>query len=514
MAYPYPGVRRLLDMPKAWEDRPCLISAAGRLSFAEVRERVLLIAGWLGAAGVRAGDCVAICLPKSLESALLIYGIHATGAAYVPLAHGAPALRLGESLRTIRPRLLVLSPEAAAQFDAAGEQDSTPSEMVDATPRGDGLERLVAGIAPAREIPARDARDLAAVMLTSGSTGTPKGVMRGHDSVPLRSWLAPGEIRPEERFISTSALNYTSSHDIFFPVAGGCSVYLVSEREAMFPDRVSEILAHERTTSWVTTATALRLLLETGGLEGHDLGALQRVRIAGEPLRPDLLRQVVEAIPQARFTNIYGATEAATMLHYEVPRPFPETMKAVPLGRPSGNFEVRLCDDAGEPVGDGEVGEICAVGGPMMLGYWNDPALTRSRQLPGLERSYRTGDFARRGADGLFYSAGRADDMVKIRGHRFDLGEVEAALRAHSRVREAVAFALTGGDGKTAIHAAVLVGSVNPPEAELLRLCAERLPSFARPACIALLADFPLLSTGKVDRATLRALLAKSAVKD
>jgi len=507
MTYPYPGVRRLLDLPKAWKGRACLISASGRLSFAEVREQMLCVAGWLTEVGVAAGDCVAICLPKSFESVLLIYGIHAVGAAYVPLTHGAPALRLAEALRAIRPRLLVLSPESAAQFDAAGLQDSTPREILDAPPGGDGLRHLAGARAPAREIPVRDGRDLAAVMLTSGSTGAPKGVMRGYDSVPLRSWLAPGEIRPEERFISTSALNYTSSHEIFFPVIGGCSMYLVSEREAMFPDRVAALLAGEGVTSWVTTATALRLLLETGGLEGHDLAGLERVRIAGEPLRPDLLRQIMAAIPQARFTNIYGATEAATMLSYDVPRPFPRSMTAVPLGRPSGNFEIRLCDEAGAPVPDGEIGEICAVGGPMMLGYWNDPALTRSRQLPGLERSYRTGDFARRGADGLIYSAGRADDMVKIRGHRFDLGEVEAALRAHPQVREAAAFALKDGEGNTVIRAAVLVGKSHPPEAELLRLCAARLPAFARPARIAQLEDFPLLSMGKLDRRALRAML-------
>jgi acyl-coenzyme A synthetase/AMP-(fatty) acid ligase len=88
---------------------------------------------------------------------------------------------------------------------------------------------------------------------------------------------------------------------------------------------------------------------------------------------------------------------------------------------------------------------------------------------------------------------------------------VEAALRAHPQVREAAAFALKDGEGNTVIRAAVLVGKSHPPEAELLRLCAARLPAFARPARIAQLEDFPLLSTGKLDRRALRAMLAKSA---
>jgi amino acid adenylation domain-containing protein len=510
--YPYPGVRRLLDIPQSWESRSCLTSAAGRLSFAAVRDGTLRVAGGLRARDVGIGDCVAVCLPKCLESVLVIYGVHAAGAAYVPLHFGAPAFQLRESLRAIQPRLLITTPEIAAQFQTSAQPaDAWTMATVEPASDGNGLNALLHGASPARQIPARGPRDLAAVMLTSGSTGVPKGVMRGHDSVPLQSWLAPGEILPEERFISTSALNYTSSHDVFLPLIGGCSVYLASEREAMFPDRVAVILAAEQITTWITTATALRLLLENGALQRHDLGALRRVRIAGEPLHPALLRRIMAAIPEAAFTNIYGATEAATMLCFEVPRPFPETMTAVPLGKPSGNFEIRLCDERGKAVPDGEIGEICAVGGPLMLGYWKDPELTQSRRLPGLPESYRTGDFGRRTADGLIFSAGRADHTIKIRGHRLDLGAVETALRAHARVREAAAFAMNPADGETLIHAAVLVQGGAVPAEELRRYCSERLPVFARPAAIIQLQDFPLLSTGKIDRTVLRALLAASA---
>lgn len=509
MSYPYPGVRRLLDIPLSWENRACLISAASRLNFAAVRDRMLCVAGWLDARGAGIGDCVAICLPKCLESVLVIYGIHAVGAAYVPLQFGAPARQLRDCLQRIEPRLLITTPDVAAQLGASAEPgDAWPIATFEPAADGNGLNTLLQGASPARQIPARGPRDLAAVMLTSGSTGMPKGVMRGHDSVPLRSWLTPGAVRPEERYISTSALNYTSSHDVFLPLIGGCSIYLASEREAMFPDRVAGILADGQITTWVTTATALRLLLEDGALQRHDLGALRRVRIAGEPLQPVLLRRIMAAMPGAAFTNIYGATEAATMLCFEVPRPFPEAMTAVPLGKPSGNFEVRLCDEKGEAVPDGEIGEICAVGGPSMLGYWRDPELTQSRRLPGLPDSYRTGDFGHRGSDGLIYSAGRADDMVKIRGHRLDLGAVETALRAHVRVREAAAFALNQAGGETVVRAVVLVQGGVVPDAELRRYCVERLPAYARPAGIIQLQDFPLLSTGKIDRTALRALLA------
>jgi len=124
------------------------------------------------------------------------------------------------------------------------------------------------------------------------------------------------------------------------------------------------------------------------------------VRVAGEPLHPDLLRRIMAAIPQAAFVNIYGATEAPTMLWFEVPRPLPEGMEAVPLGRPSSNFEVRLCNDEGEAVAPGEIGEICAVGGPLMLGYWGDPALT-ANDLQALAQQLRAANVG--GTGGHFF---------------------------------------------------------------------------------------------------------------
>src|SRR5258706_4954398 len=133
------------------------------------------------------------------------------------------------------------------------------------------------------------------------------------------------------------------------------------------------------------------------------------------------------------------------MANWGVPRPLPPDLAAVPLGRPNEGYGLALRDEEGAEVAAGEVGEICVTGPAITLGYWDDPVLTAARRLDGDRNSYRSGDLARFGPDGLLYSAGRRDHLVKLRGHRFDLGEIEAVVRPHAALRAALALPLDQG---------------------------------------------------------------------
>ena len=153
-------------------------------------------------------------------------------------------------------------------------------------------------------------------------------------------------------------------------------------------------------------------------------------------------------------------------------------------------------------VDEGEVGEICVVSPAVTTGYWGDSKLTASRRLAGIADSFRTGDFAFRDEDGLLHSIGRRDQMVKIRGQRLDLGEVEAVLRLHPQVRDA--FAVTRGAPDVEVGAVVLCEGDQALFEQLQDLCHRRLPSYGRPTRILALSQFPMLSTGKIDRQALR----------
>ena len=281
--------------------------------------------------------------------------------------------------------------------------------------------------------------------------------------------------------IVNAGLHYVGALDLFFPAATGCSAYLLSDNEAMFSDRIVGLMEENRTTIWKSTATALRLLAEGGHLEGRNLSALRRVEFVGEPIAIRVLRRAMAALPHVSFVQRFGATEAYRITQFLVPRPLPENLTTLPLGQPNKSYHLFLRGEGGKPAGCDERGEICVIGEPVMLGYWKDPALTASRRLDGRADSFCTGDFATLGEDGLLHWAGREDQIVKLRGHRVDLGEIEAVLRSHDGVLDCVALVFTGDDGEPDIRAFLLADKTRAPEADLKLISRRRLHAPARP---------------------------------
>jgi amino acid adenylation domain-containing protein len=502
-----PLAQQLFDVPEDWHGRTLYISADCELTFSDVRRRMLAIAGWLRAVhDIRPGHRVAICLPKNFGTICLIYGVLAAGACIVPLQFNGPADRLNAQLDRLRPHLLVTVPSMRHRLENhSGGALPAPIVCIENTDDVVALDRLVRGADPLASPIAADPDSPAAIYFTSGSTGEPKGIMlspRGMAGA-VAALSAGDTIHSDDRMIGHIALHYASSLHIFYPLLGGACVRLVSDEDAMFPDLVAGVLLRDRITLWTSTVTALRLLVEHASQAGTIFDALRFVRFFGEHMPVSTLRTALDLMPNATFQNVYGASEAFSMMTYRVPRPVPAAMDSLPLGQPTDVHRFILCDANGNPVRDGEIGEICVSSDTVMTGYWDEPALTRARRLPGIENSFRTGDFARLDTDGNYRFAGRVDHQIKIRGHRFDLGEIETVLRSHPKVRDAVAFVSGTGPSKGRVLAAVLASRNDASVTELAAHCAARLPSFARPAGIVFYDRFPQLASGKVDRVKL-----------
>ena len=502
---------RLFEIPAAQQAREYIVTASQRLNYGQVREGMLAYAGWLEAAeGVRRGDRVVLCLPRTPETLQLVFGILAAGAVYVPLQFNGPPDRLRRILASLRPCVLVTTAGMAGKLRAA-DGASLEGVRIVATDEDGELRNILQGSSARRTVVDVAPDDLAVIFFTSGSTGEPKGVMwsqRGM-AAALASLPRWRRARADDRLLALAPLQYSASAEIFYPVFTAASMYLLDDREVLLADHIAAVMEAERTTVWSASATALRLLAEFGGLERRDLRCLRRVEMYGERMPMAALRSAMAALPGAGFHNLYAASEAFDILEYDVQRPLPPDIDTLPLGRPSPAYQLSLRDEEGRVLGPGEIGEICVIGASVTLGYWNDPALSAAKRLAGVDDSYRTGDLARLDPDGLYRLVGRKDHVVKLRGHRFDLGEIELAARGEPRVRDAVAIPLDT-DTEAKLSLVVLVRSSDDQDdlrRSLARLLAIRLPPFARPGHFIFLDAFPLLSSGKVDRKAIERLV-------
>ena len=498
------------------------------LTYAELLQRANGLAQWLVAAGVERGDRVGIYLNKCLESAIAVYGIWKAGAAYVPLDPNAPSERTAYTMnhcgirclitqkgRRLRiPDLLAATPNLSC---IVGLPDSF--ELAKPLIRCDWANLPVVDDAPTvRTIE----QDLAYMMYTSGSTGTPKGIMHTHRSGLNYARMAADTygLTHEDRLGNHSPLHFDmSTFDYFSGPLVGATTVIIPAAYTKLPASLSQLVQDERMTIWYSVPFALIQLLLRGVLEARDLNALRWVLFGGEPYPAKYMYGLMEKLPQARFSNVYGPAEINQCSYYHVPplakgECIPDAV--APIGKIWPNAEERVVDDDDQLVVAGEVGELLVRTPTMMQGYWqrpdlNEKAFYRTEVANQVAVFYRTGDLVQE-IDGNYQFVGRKDRQVKTRGYRVELDEVEAALVAHSLVEEAAVYMVPAEAGSHQVAAAVIVKEGTPPgEADLLRFVAGKLPAYAVPQRLEVVDAFPRTGTGKIDRRALQSAVSASA---
>ena len=343
--------------------------------------------------------------------------------------------------------------------------------------------------------------DLAYILYTSGSTGTPKGVMISHRAaLTFVDWAAEcAGLREEDRVCSPAPLQFDLSvFDIYAACKAAACLVVLPEMTSVFPARLAEWIARERISVWYSVPSVLTMLATYGNLNGADLTRLRTVIFAGEVFPAKHLAALMTALPGPRYLNWYGPTETNVCTWYEVPRRSDLTAP-VPIGKPCANTDVFA-------VG----GELYVRGPGLMSGYWGQPektaqVLVRNPFQPAYEEpAYRTGDLVTLDADGNYLFLGRRDGMVKTRGYRVELGEVEAALYAHPAIREAVVLPVPDellGSRLRAVICADSPGGLT--REEVLDHCRRRLPAYMVPDVVEFCEALPRTPNGKVDRIAL-----------
>jgi mycobactin phenyloxazoline synthetase len=478
-------------------DAPALLWHGGEFSYRELRDRALRVAGALVTRGVLPGDAVSIQLPKGPDQIVAAIGVLAAGGCYVPIGFDQPAIR--------RDRIQQIGNVVIAVVDEHSRHDSDQLGTL-------SIAEAMQFSAPLADMATMDTESIAYVMFTSGSTGQPKGVEVTH-AAAMNTLDCVNEhfgSKPGDRSLALSALEFDLSvYDMFGLLSAGGGVVVVDDESRKDGHRAVELIRALGVTHLNCVPSLLDMVLAAAEPDG--LGDTLRVVIlGGDWVGADLPERLHKLSPNCRFAGLGGTTETA--IHStvcEVTGTSPAGWHAVPYGTPMGNVRCRVVDGQGSDCPDWVAGELWIGGLSVARGYRNDPERTADRfvQHEG-ERWYRTGDLARYWPDGTLEFLGRRDHQVKVRGHRVELGEVEAALRAAPGVRRAVAAVI--GQGSQKLVAAVTVTGDRTGD-QIRAEAGESLPPYMVPELVEVLDEFPLTSNGKLDRRAVRSLLAEGA---
>ncbi|MFF0584913.1 amino acid adenylation domain-containing protein [Streptomyces sp. NPDC003781] len=476
--------------------RTALVAHGSTMTFAQLRDRSRAVAGVLAGRGVGPGATVGLALPRSLDSIVALFAVLRTGAAYVPLELDHPDERIAAIVADARP-------DAVLTVSAVSHRLTGGLDLIE-------LDRPLPAAEPLVTFAPGDPHRLrhpAYTIYTSGSTGRPKGVVTEYAG--LTNMLVNHQRRIFEpvlarhghrtfRVAHTVSFAFDMSWEELLWLADGHEVHICDEelrRDA--PRLVAYCLEHAIDVVNVTPTYAQQLVAE--GLLDDPARRPALVLLGGEAVTPALWTRLAETEGTVGY-NLYGPTEYTINTlgvgTFECPDPV--------VGVAIDNTDVYVLDPWLRPLPDGVPGELYVAGVGIARGYLGQPAQTAHRFVacpfgaPG-ERMYRTGDLVVRRPDGNLMYLGRTDQQVKIRGHRVELGEVEAAFAAHPAVRFVAAVAQPDPqvDGAHRLAAYLVLDG-----ADLARVAADvgaGLPDFLRPTHYAQVDGIPLTVNGKAD---------------
>lgn len=417
-----------------------VLTSRSTLTYAELDRRANHVAHALRARGIGPDKLVPIVMDKGWEQIVAVFGVLKAGGAYVPLDAAGSEERL---------RTMIQDSEASVVLTQSHHANVSWAEGLDTVVINDeAIDRD-----PGRLASIQTPHHLAYVLYTSGSTGQPKGAMIEHRSVTNRMTEVKERfgLAPEDRAIALTALHHDLSVFDMFCVLGivGGSIVLPDADKIRDPGHWTELVQTHRITLWNSVPTFMHMLVEyaegNAKLTQNALGSLRWAIFSGDfiPVEmPDRLRSLA---PGITIIGSGGPTETTV---WDICYPMGDidpAWKSIPYGKPMQHATYHIFDEQLRERPDFVPGEMYIGGVGLARGYWRDEQKTTERFITHPvtgERLYKSGDLGRWLPDGNIEILGRADFQVKIRGYRIELGEVDAAIKTHDAVRDAVVLAI------------------------------------------------------------------------
>ncbi|MFF8193111.1 amino acid adenylation domain-containing protein [Streptomyces bobili] len=486
------------------------------LSYAELDARANRVARYLIGRGVGPESVVAVVFDRNVDLVVALLGVVKAGAAYLPIDPNYPADRIAYVIAD-SGAVCVLSGAGMRDRLDAFDLDADGSTGVPVVLLDDAeVTAEVAALSGGTVTDAERMRPLLPghpmwVIYTSGSTGRPKGVLVEHRAIVnfLEAMQHDFPLTADDRLLAVSTHGCDmAGFEFYLPLLNGARLMLAAQEQVLDPWALRELIRTGGATMVHATPSLWRGLVA----DATDPVDFTKVRamIGAEALPSDLARTLLGRTPT--LTNLYGPTETTTWSTAKVLRP--DAVDATSIGSPIGNTQVYVLDGGLLPVAPGVAGELYIGGEGLARGYLGRPGLTAGRfvacpfGVPG-ERMYRTGDVVRWTTDGELQYVGRADDQVKVRGFRVELGEIETVLATHPEVGQAVVVVREDTPGDHRLVAYVVPGAATGPDdadelSRSVRARAQgRMPAYMVPAAVVVIDRLPLMPNGKLDRKAL-----------
>lgn len=471
------------------------------LTYGEFDALTARVAGWLTAHGVERGDRVLYYSENTIELLATYFGAARIGAIFAPVNAG---FKLGEFsfiAQSAQPALAFVSEslyDDYATFEA--ELPELPRTLVvvgtGAVPSGRISFKEVASWERPAPIVDVDPDDAVLISFTSGSTATPKPVARSHggETWSARTYADVWDYRPEDRALTALPLSWSygmSTTTTAMLAAGATNVLLAHFN----PVRVLDAIESERITLFAGTNTMFVKLLDVYRKQARDLSSVRNCYVGGEPINRSVTGAFEEVLGK-RLWEGYAATEAFPILVTQ-PRTDADAPRET-CGRIVPGAELRIVDEHGVEVSEGEVGEAQFTCPGRMLGYYKDPDLTSSRLTS--DGWVKSGDLVRRDEDGYFFVVGRISEMIIRGGANIAPSEVESAIVTIEGIEDATVVAVPDEEYGESVVAFVSANDGSLDEDTVRTLLQSRLASFKVPARIFFNVDLPSGTTGKKDR--------------
>lgn len=485
--------RLVIDAARKFPDAVAVSDPVHTLTYEALDRQADLLAARFTEIGIERGDRVLIWLEKSALAVIAMQAALRIGAVYVPVDGGNPPARVARIVADSGAAVLVTGSELP-YVKVTGDSGPAVITLDDVLPTGDAE--------PVAE-PAEET-DLAYILYTSGSTGDPKGVSISHrNALAFVEWAVETlDARSEDVFSNHAPLNFDLSVlDLYGAFSVGAAVKMIPSGMSYSPKTLVDWLHKEQISIWYSVPSALTLMIREGGLlDTEPPAALRAILFAGEPFPIPYVRRL-RGWTGARLLNLYGPTETNVCTFHEVRDEDLERDRPVPIGVPCSGDRAWAQDSSGRVVDIGEEGELFVDGPTVMLGYWGKAPQTGP---------YGTGDIVTRNADGTYDYVARRDHMVKVRGHRIELGDIEATLLGHPQISDVAV--IVAGSGMTARIEAFVVpaGDQAPGLISLKRRCAENLPTYMTVDGVHAVTSLPRTPNGKTNRRLLEEIATSS----